>query len=212
MWEIIDFIMHISAHLEELSQNYGNWIYLILFIIIFAETGLVVTPFLPGDSLLFAAGSIAALGAINIHILVFVLLGAAIIGDAFNFFIGRFFGEKLLQNPDSKIFRRSYLEKTHNFYEKYGGRTIIIARFVPIVRTFAPFVAGVAKMDYFLFLRYNAIGAILWVSLFSYLGYAFGQLEVVKNNLSLILIAIIILSILPAVIEYWRIKRKAGAT
>ena len=204
---IIDFILHIDQHLVSLAAQYGVWIYAILFLIVFCETGLVVTPFLPGDSLLFAAGGIAAIGSMNIHLMVALLIAAAIIGDAVNFMIGKYFGEKLFANPDSKIFKRSYLDKIHAFYEKYGGKTIIIARFVPIVRTFAPFVAGMAKMDYGKFIRYNVIGAVLWVVLFSYIGYFFANTEFVKKNLGLVLIAIIVISVLPAVIEVIRAKR-----
>ena len=204
---IIDFILHIDQHLVSLAAQYGVWIYAILFLIVFCETGLVVTPFLPGDSLLFAAGGIAAIGSMNIHLMVALLIAAAIIGDAVNFMIGKYFGEKLFANPDSKIFKRSYLDKTHAFYEKYGGKTIIIARIVPIVRTFAPFVAGMAKMDYSKFIRYNVIGAVLWVVLFSYIGYFFANTEFVKKNLGLVLIAIIVISVLPAVIEVIRAKR-----
>ena len=204
---IIDLILHIDQHLVSLAAQYGVWIYAILFLIVFCETGLVVTPFLPGDSLLFAAGGIAAIGSMNIHLMVALLIAAAIIGDAVNFMIGKYFGEKLFANPDSKIFKRSYLDKTHAFYEKYGGKTIIIARFVPIVRTFAPFVAGMAKMDYGKFIRYNVIGAVLWVVLFSYIGYFFANTEFVKKNLGLVLIAIIVISVLPAVIEVIRAKR-----
>lgn len=204
---IIDFILHIDQHLVSLAAQYGVWIYAILFLIVFCETGLVITPFLPGDSLLFAAGGIAAIGSMNIHLMVALLIAAAIIGDAVNFMIGKYFGKKLFANPDSKIFKRSYLDKTHAFYEKYGGKTIIIARFVPIVRTFAPFVAGMAKMDYSKFIRYNVIGAVLWVVLFSYIGYFFANTEFVKKNLGLVLIAIIVISVLPAVIEVIRAKR-----
>lgn len=206
---IIDFILHIDQHLTELSAQYGTWIYAILFLIIFCETGLVVTPFLPGDSLLFAAGGIAAIGEMNIHVMVLLLITSAIIGDAVNFMIGKYFGAKLFANPDSKIFKRSYLDKTHKFYEKYGGKTIIIARFVPIVRTFAPFVAGMANMHYGRFIRYNVIGAVLWVVLFSYAGYFFANIPVVKNNLGLVLGAIIVISVLPGVIEVLRAKRAA---
>ncbi|MDO4696626.1 MAG: DedA family protein [Neisseria sp.] len=205
---LIDFIRHIDQHLTALSAQYGAWIYAVLFLIVFCETGLVVTPFLPGDSLLFAAGGIAAVGGMNVHIMAVLLILAAIIGDAVNFAVGKYFGEKLFADPDSKIFRRSHLQKTHEFYEKYGGKTIIIARFVPIVRTFAPFVAGMAKMDYAKFIRYNIIGAVLWVVLFSYAGYFFANLPVVKNNLGLVLAAIIVISVLPAVIEIVRAKRR----
>ncbi|KLT72774.1 hypothetical protein PL75_06775 [Neisseria arctica] len=208
---IIDFILHIDQHLAALSAEYGLWIYAILFLIIFCETGLVVTPFLPGDSLLFAAGGIAAVGGMNIHVMVLLLLIAAIVGDAVNFMIGKYFGAKLFANPDSKIFRRSYLEKTHRFYEKHGGKTIIIARFVPIVRTFAPFVAGMSDMHYGRFLHYNVIGAVLWVASFSYAGYFFANLPIVKNNLSLVLAAIIVISILPGIIEIIR-ARRSGQT
>lgn len=204
---VIDFILHIDQHLVALSAQYGAWIYAILFFIVFCETGLVVTPFLPGDSLLFAAGGIAAIGSMNIHVMVGLLISAAILGDAVNFMIGKYFGEKLFANPHSKIFKRSYLDKTHAFYEKYGGKTIIIARFVPIIRTFAPFVAGMAKMDYAKFIRYNVIGAVVWVVSFSYLGYFFANTEFVKKNLGLVLIAIIVISVLPAVIEVIRAKR-----
>lgn len=206
---VIDFILHIDQHLTVLSAQYGMWIYAILFLIIFCETGLVATPFLPGDSLLFAAGGIAAVGGMNIHIMVLILLIAAILGDAVNFMIGKYFGAKLFSNPDSKIFRRAYLEKTHAFYEKHGGKTIIIARFVPIVRTFAPFVAGMGDMHYGRFIRYNIIGALAWVLLFSYLGYFFANIPLVKNNLGLVLGAIIVISILPAVIEIVRAKYAA---
>lgn len=206
---IIDFILNIDQHLQVLSANYGPWIYAILFLIVFCETGLVVTPFLPGDSLLFAAGGIAAVGGMNIHLMVVLLLIAAIVGDAVNFTIGKYFGKKLFSNPDSKIFRQSYLDKTHAFYEKYGGKTIIIARFVPIVRTFAPFVAGMAHMNYGQFIRYNIIGAVLWVVLFSYAGYFFANIPVVKNNLGLVLGGIIIVSVLPAVVEVVRARMAA---
>ena len=206
---IIDFILHIDQHLAALSAEYGVWIYAILFLIIFCETGLVVTPFLPGDSLLFAAGGIAALGEMNIHLMVALLLVAAILGDAVNFAIGKYFGARLFANPDSKIFRRAYLDKTHAFYEKHGGKTMIIARFVPIVRTFAPFVAGMGNMHYGRFIRYNIIGAILWVVLFSYAGYFFANIPLVKNNLALVLAAIIVISVLPGVIEVVRARREA---
>ena len=206
---LIDFILHIDQHLVEISAQYGVWIYAVSFLIIFCETGLVVTPFLPGDSLLFAAGGIAAVGSMNIHVMIALLLAAAILGDAANFMIGKFFRRKLFANPDSKIFRQSYLEKTHAFYEKHGGKTIIIARFVPIVRTFAPFVAGMGSMHYGTFIRYNIIGAVLWVLSFSYAGYFFANIPVVKNNLALVMVAIIVISILPGVVEVIRARRAA---
>ena len=209
LMQIIDFILHIDKHLVTLPAEYGAWLYVILFLIVFCETGLVVTPVLPGDSLLFAAGAVAAssAGNLNIHFIVLVLLAAAILGDAFNFTIGKFFGEKLFSNPNSKIFKQEYLAKTHAFYDKYGGKTIILARFVPIVRTFAPFVAGMGKMHYGRFIRYNIIGAIAWVALFAYAGYFFANTKIVKENLSLVLAAIIVLSVLPAVVEIVRAKR-----
>lgn len=168
---LIDFILHIGDHLQQLVNDYGSWIYAILFAIVFCETGLVVLPFLPGDSMLFAAGTIAAVGEMNIFMLIGLLIIAAILGDFVNFEIGKHFGQKLFANPNSKIFKQSYLEKTHNYYEKYGGRTIIIARFIPIVRTFAPFVAGMGRMHYGEFIRYNIIGAVAWVVIFTLLGY-----------------------------------------
>jgi Uncharacterized membrane-associated protein len=209
---IIDFILHIDVHLAELVAQYGMWVYAILFLILFCETGLVVTPFLPGDSLLFVAGALAALPTndLNVHTMVALMVVAAILGDAVNYTIGRLFGEKLFSNPNSKIFRRSYLDKTHQFYEKHGGKTIILARFVPIVRTFAPFVAGMGHMSYRHFAAYNVIGALVWVLLFTYAGYLFGDLPVVQENLKLLIVGIIIVSILPGVIEIWRHKRAAA--
>ena len=198
---LIDFVLHIDQHLIELTQTYGLWIYAILFLIVFCETGLVVTPFLPGDSLLFAAGAVAALGGMNVHIAAALLLAAAVIGDAVNFAIGKYFGEKLFAKPDSRVFKREYLDKTHAFYEKYGGKTIILARFVPIVRTFAPFVAGMGNMHYGRFIRYNIIGALMWVGLLTYAGYFFGELPVVKNNFGLVVIGIIVVSVLPMAVE-----------
>ena len=203
MW-LVDFILHIGDHLQELVKNYGNWIYAILFAIVFCETGLVVLPFLPGDSMLFAAGTIAAVGDMNIFVLIGLLIVAAILGDFVNFEIGKHFGQKLFSNPNSKIFKQSYLQKTHDYYERYGGRTIIIARFIPIVRTFAPFVGGMGNMNYAQFARYNIVGAILWVVSFTTLGYFFGQLPFVKEHFSWIMIAIIVFSVVPMVIEIIR--------
>lgn len=206
--EIISFILHIDQHLISLSTQYGVWLYAILFLIVFCETGLVVTPFLPGDSLLFASGAVAAAsnGALNVHIMVAILLAAAILGDAVNFTIGKYFGEKLFANPNSRIFKQEYLQKTHDFYEKYGGKTIIIARFVPIVRTFAPFVAGMGNMNYAQFIRYNIIGALAWVLSLTYLGYAFGNLPIVKDNFGKVVLAIIVLSVLPMIFEFVKHK------
>ena len=203
---LIDFILHIDQHLIELTQTYGLWIYAILFLIVFCETGLVVTPFLPGDSLLFAAGTVAALGGMNVHMAAALLLAAAVIGDAANFAVGKYFGEKLFAKPDSRVFKREYLDKTHAFYEKYGGKTIILARFVPIVRTFAPFVAGMGDMHYGRFIRYNIIGALMWVGLLTYAGYFFGELPVVKNNFGLVVIGIIVVSVLPMAVEIAKAK------
>jgi len=207
---LVDFILHIDVHLAELVAQYGIWIYAILFLILFCETGLVVTPFLPGDSLLFVAGALAALPGndLNVHLMVTLLVIAAILGDAVNYTIGRLFGEKLFSNPNSKIFRRSYLDKTHAFYDRHGGKTIILARFVPIVRTFAPFVAGMGHMSYRHFALYNVTGALLWVLLFSYAGYLFGDLPVVQENLKLLIVGIIVVSILPGVIEVWSHRRQ----
>ena len=197
---LIDFILHIDVHLAELVAEYGVWVYAILFLILFCETGLVVTPFLPGDSLLFVAGALASLETIdlNVHMMVVLML------------IGRLFGEKLFSNPNSKIFRRSYLDKTHQFYEKHGGKTIILARFVPIVRTFAPFVAGMGHMSYRHFAAFNVIGALLWVLIFTYAGYFFGTIPMVQDNLKLLIVGIIVVSILPGVIEIIRHKRAAA--
>lgn len=206
MW-LVDFILHIGDHLQELVNNYGNWIYAILFAIVFCETGLVVLPFLPGDSMLFAAGTIAAVGDMNIFVLIGLLIVAAILGDFVNFEIGKHFGQKLFSNPNSKIFKQSYLQKTHDYYERYGGRTIIIARFIPIVRTFAPFVGGMGNMNYAQFARYNIVGAVLWVVSFTTLGYFFGQLPFVKEHFSWIMIAIIVFSVVPMIVEIIRHRK-----
>lgn len=208
---IIDFILHINVHLQQLIYDYGQWIYLILFIIVFCETGLVVTPFLPGDSLLFVGGALCAMPQNNLSIWIFgiVMIAAAIMGDTSNYYIGKFFGEKLFSNPNSKIFKQEYLEKTHNFYKKHGGKTIILARFVPIVRTFAPFVAGMGKMTYHHFEIFNATGAFLWVTLFCGAGYFFGQLPVVQKNLEILMIAIILISLVPMLVEYIKNKKAA---
>lgn len=209
---LIDFILHIDVHLAELVAQYGTWVYAILFLIIFCETGLVVTPFLPGDSLLFVAGALSALDTndVNVHLMVLLLLFAAILGDAVNYSIGRIFGENSLVTPNSRIFKREYLDKTHAFYEKHGGKAIILARFVPIVRTFAPFVAGMGKMSYRHFAFYNVTGAIAWVLLFTYAGYFFGDLDIVQKNLKLLIVAIIVISILPGVIEVIRHRRASA--
>lgn len=205
---MFDFILHIDVHLAAMVATYGIWIYAILFLIVFCETGLVVTPFLPGDSLLFVAGTLAATGQMNPHTLVALLIVAAILGDAVNYSIGRLFGQRLFSNPQSRIFRQAYLERTHAFYERHGGKTIILARFVPIVRTFAPFVAGMGKMSYRHFALFNVSGGIVWVTAFVYAGYWFGNMPVVKQNLELLILGIIFVSVLPGLIEYWRQRRR----
>ena len=205
-----DFFVHLDVHLAELTRQYGFWIYAILFLIIFCETGLVVTPFLPGDSLLFVSGAIAALpdNHLNVHLLVLLLIVAAVLGDAANYTIGQFFGKKLFSNPDSKIFRKKYLDQTHAFYEKHGGKTIILARFVPIVRTFAPFVAGMGQMTYHRFAMFNVVGGIAWGTIFTYAGYLFGGLEFVRKHMEILVFVIIFISLLPMLFEIWRNRRK----
>jgi membrane-associated protein len=205
----VDLFLHLDKHLAELVRDYGTWTYLVLFVIVFCETGLVITPILPGDSLLFAAGAIAALPSAELspHVLVLLLTVAAVLGDAVNYQIGRYVGPAVFKRESGRFLKREHLEKTHAFYERYGGKTIIIARFVPIVRTFAPFVAGVAQMSYRRFAIYNVTGAIAWVVIGVYAGYWFGNLEIVKKNFSLIIIAIVLISLLPAVVEYWRARR-----
>lgn len=202
----IDIVLHLDKHLQVLVQDYGVWIYLILFVIIFCETGLVVTPFLPGDSLLFVAGALAAAGGMNVHLMVLLLIVAAILGDAVNYSVGRYFGPKIFHYEGSRILNPRHLEKTHAFYERHGGKTIIIARFIPIIRTYAPFVAGIATMPYPRFAMFNVVGAVVWVTSLSYAGFFFGNMPWVKSNLSLVIITIIILSILPAIIEVLRQK------
>ncbi|GHD56706.1 DedA family protein [Jeongeupia chitinilytica] len=202
----IDVFLHLDVYLAQLVNLYGPWVYAILFAVIFCETGLVVTPFLPGDSLLFIAGMIAGGGHMNVHFLVVLLFIAAVAGDALNYVIGRYFGHKLFANPDSKIFRRDHLEKTHAFYERHGGKTIILARFVPIVRTFAPFVAGMAEMTYKRFVLYNIVGAAIWVVSLLYAGYFFGGITFIQKNIGLIAIGIVLVSIIPVVIEVLRQK------
>ena len=208
--KLLDFFLHLNVYLEGWMAEYGVWMYVILFVIVFCETGLVVTPFLPGDSLLFFAGALVAqhTNDLNVHLLVVLMISAAILGDAVNYTIGQFFGERLFRNPNSKIFRQSYLDKTHAFYEKHGGKTIILARFVPIVRTFAPFVAGMGKMTYHRFALYNVVGGVVWASLFVYIGYFFGTLEFVQKNIELLALAIIFVSILPILFELWKNRKR----
>lgn len=207
---IIDLILHIDRHLLEVVQTHGAWSYAILFIIVFCETGLVVTPFLPGDSLLFAAGAIAAAGDLNLAPLLILLSVAAIIGDTINYWIGRRVGTRVFVEG-SRFFKQEHLLRTQNFYERHGGKTIILARFVPIIRTFAPFVAGIGRMHYGSFLVYNVVGGLVWVIGFGLLGYLFGNLPLVKNNFSLVILAIIVISVLPIVREIWCAWRNARA-
>jgi len=204
----IDVILHLDQHLLVLVQNYGAWIYGILFVILFCETGLVVTPFLPGDSLLFVAGAIAGAGSMNVHLLVALLFVAAVLGDSLNYAIGHYIGPKVFRFEDSWFFKKAYVERTHRFFERHGGKTIVLARFVPIIRTYAPFVAGIGAMDYRRFLLFNVAGAALWVASLTYAGYFFGNLPAVKNNLSLVILGIIALSISPGIVEVLRHKLK----
>ena len=209
IYGLIDFVLHIDEHLAEIISQYGAWTYGILFAIIFAETGLVVTPILPGDSLLFAAGSLAANPATNMNVVfLWVLLTvAAILGDTVNYWIGSAVGTRIFK-PDAKILKTDYLRRTEEFYAKYGGKTIIIARFIPIVRTYAPFVAGAGSMNYAKFLTYNVVGGVVWITLFLFAGYFFGGIPFVRDNFGLVVIAIIILSVLPAVFEVIRHRRE----
>ncbi|MBI2661717.1 DedA family protein [Candidatus Woesearchaeota archaeon] len=208
---IIDFILHLDKYLSLLIQNFGIGTYLILFLIVFAETGLVVTPFLPGDSLLFAAGTFASIGALNVWWLFFSLSAAAILGDSLNYAIGKYMGPKVFREERARFLKKEYLDRTHKFYEKYGPKTIVLARFVPIVRTFAPFVAGIGRMSYLKFAFYNIFGGILWVGLLVFGGYFFGNITIVRQNFSLAIIVIIILSILPMIFEFWKHYRKKHA-
>ena len=196
----IDIVLHLDVYLDMLVTNYGAWIYAILFLVIFCETGLVVMPFLPGDSLLFIAGAVAAGGGMDPVLLGGLLMLAAILGDSTNYVIGRTAGEKLFSNPNSKIFRRDYLQKTHDFYDRHGGKTVTLARFLPIIRTFAPFVAGVGKMPYPRFFGFSVLGTVFWVGGLVTLGYFFGNVPFIKKNLSLLVVGIILLSLLPMII------------
>ncbi|HLD67683.1 MAG TPA: DedA family protein [Pseudomonas sp.] len=207
----LDLILHLDTYLEWLVANYGVWIYAILFLVIFCETGLVVMPFLPGDSLLFIAGAICAGGSMDPVLLGALLMVAAISGDSTNYVIGRTVGERLFSNPNSKIFRRDYLQRTHEFYDRHGGKTVTMARFLPIVRTFAPFVAGVGKMPYPRFLAFSVLGTLFWVGGLVALGYFFGNVPFIKKNLSLLVVAIIALSMLPMLIG-WLNHRLRPAT
>jgi membrane-associated protein len=207
----IDIFLHLDRHLADVLQYFGGWTYLVIFLIIFCETGLVVTPILPGDSLLFGLGAFAAnpflKGPLTIEMLLLTLSIAAIAGDSLNYAIGHYLGPRVFQKEDSRFFKRAYLEKTHQFYEKHGGKTIIIARFMPIIRTFAPFVAGIGRMSYSKFISYNVIGGIAWIFLFIMGGYFFGNIPFVKKNFTLVILSIIVISVMPGVIEYFRQKR-----
>lgn len=200
----IDYFLHLDKHLNVVIQTYGVWTYLLLFLIIFCETGLVVTPVLPGDSLLFAAGTFAALGSLDAKTLLVLLSAAAIAGDTVNYWIGHIVGPRIFQQQPVRFLRKEYLDRTHEFYERHGGKTIIIARFMPIIRTFAPFVAGIGSMTYPRFIAYNALGGIAWISLFVLGGYFFGNIPTVRRNFTLVILAIIIISVLPGVLEVIR--------
>jgi len=204
----IDIFIHLDQHLSLLIQSFGGWAYLIVFLVIFCETGLVVTPILPGDSLLFGLGAIAAMGALKVEWLFVMLSIAAIAGDTVNYMIGHYVGPRVFARESGRFFKKEYLERTHRFYEKYGGKTIVIARFVPIIRTFAPFIAGIGSMTYSRFIVYNIVGGISWIALFIFGGYYFGNLSIVKRNFTLVIFAIIFISILPGVIEYVRQRRQ----
>jgi len=208
--KIIDIALHLDRYLSAIIQQYGAWTYGILFFVVFIETGFVVMPFLPGDSLLFAAGTFAALKALNIYLLLGLMAAAAIIGDTVNYWVGHYLGPKVFHREKSPIFKKEYLDRTHAFFEKYGGKTIIIARFVPIVRSFAPLVAGIGRMSYGKFIAYNVVGGIGWVLLLTGAGYFFGNIPVVKKNFSLVILAIIVISTIPAVTEALRHRSKTA--
>ncbi len=206
----LDFFLHLDVHLVEIFQQYGTLTYVLLFLIVFCETGLVVTPFLPGDSLLFAAGALAAGSSLQIKILFIVLCIAPLMGDQVNYWFGRLLGTKLPFTEDARFLKKQYLDKTHSYYEKYGGKTVIIARFVPIVRTFAPFVAGLGRMNYLKFISFSVVGALLWVSAFLLGGYFFGNIPFIKHNFTVTVMVIIAISLVPGLIEYIRHRRLSG--
>jgi membrane-associated protein len=206
--DIIEILIHLDRHLYDLCTAYGAWVYAIMFVIVFCETGLVVTPFFPGDSLLFAAGSLAAINALDLTSSMIVFALAAILGDTVNYWIGDYVGPKVFYQEKSRLFNKEYLVRTHRFYEKHGGKTIIIARFLPIIRTFAPFVAGIGSMTYGRFLLYNVLGGVLWVAVFVPAGYFFGSVPLVKNNFSLVIMALVLIPGIPTVVEVIRMQLK----
>lgn len=208
--DFADILIHLDKYLDSIIRSYGSLTYGILFLIVFCETGLVITPILPGDSLLFATGTVAALGSLDLSLIIILLSIAAIAGDTVNYWIGYLVGPKVFSKEKSRLFNKEYLDRTHHFYQKYGGKTIIIARFIPIIRTFAPFVAGVGRMTYKRFIIYNILGGIGWIVTFVLGGYFFGNIPLVKNNFALIILAIIIISILPAIIEYLRQRHQSS--
>lgn len=208
MTQLLDIFLHLDRYLSDIIQMYGVWTYVLLFVIVFLETGVVVTPFLPGDSLLFAAGALAATGAFDVGWLFVLLLVAAILGDALNYRIGYMIGPRAFQGQN-RFFKREHLERTQQFYARHGGKTIVLARFIPIVRTFAPFVAGIGRMAYQQFVVYNVLGALLWTVLFIFGGYYFGNLPLVKRNFTLVILAIIVLSLLPPVLEWLQHRRRS---
>lgn len=205
----LDALLHLERYLDVWALNYGVWMYAILFAVIFAETGLVITPFLPGDSLLFAVGAIAARGVLSLPVILLLLTVAAVIGDTLNYSVGRYFGDHVLKRF-SRIVKPEYVQKTHDFYERHGSKMIVLARFVPIIRTLAPFVAGIATMRYREFAFYNVIGGILWIVSMTLAGFAFGNLELVRRNFSAVVLAIVMISLMPMLIEYVRVRRQKG--
>ena len=209
LYSLLDFVLHIDTHLTEIIGTYGTLTYVILFGIIFAETGLVVTPFLPGDSLLFAVGALSAIGAMNITLAIGILFAAAVLGDAANYWIGHFFGQKIIASPRFPMIKKEHIDKAQAFYAKHGGRAIILSRFVPIVRTFAPFVAGVGRMHYQQFLIYNVIGGAVWVLIFTLAGYFFGNIPSVKDNFTLVVFGIIAISVVPIIVETLKARKKS---
>lgn len=207
--QLLDYVLHLERHLDALVQSFGPWVYAVMFLVIFCETGLVVTPFLPGDSLLFALGALSARpDGLNLWLLTGILIVAAILGDSVNYWFGSLLGPRIFRGENVRFLNRKHLERTHEFYERYGGKTIILARFVPIVRTFAPFVAGMGRMTYRRFMAYNVVGGIAWILIFLVGGYLFGNLPVIKKNFTLVILGIIVVSILPGVIEFYRERRR----